>query len=215
MFSRSLRSLSGKSSDRAAWKVLFKNFNRAHRDSGKGYRAGEKIVIKINVNNAYEGYGDVDGQIDQSPQTLFALLYQLIKVAGVPQDMITVLEATRVVPDRVFKPSHAAFPGVRFVDSKGDGSNGRSPVEYQKDVLHYSISESKVGKDLPKCVVEATYLVNLTLVKGHPTTGVTLTAKDHYGTVDVRDHGVYVNSHSHPMATYHPFVDMIGSKALG
>jgi hypothetical protein len=44
---------------------------------------------------------------------------------------------------------------------------------------------------------------------------VSLTAKNHYGTVDVRDHEVYVNSHSHAMATYHPFVDLIGSKALG
>jgi hypothetical protein len=129
--------------------------------------------------------------------------------------MITVYEATRVVPDRVYKPAHAAFPGVRFVDSKGDGANGRLPVEYQKDTLHYSVPDPKVGRDLPKCVIEATYLVNLTLVKGHPTTGVSLTAKNHYGTVDVRDHEVYVNAHSHAMATYHPFVDMIGSKGLG
>ena len=129
--------------------------------------------------------------------------------------MITVYEAARVVPDRVYQPAHAAFPRVRFVDSKGDGANGRLPVEYQKNVLHYSVPDPKVGRDLPKCVVEATYLVNMTLVKGHPTTGVSLTAKNHYGTVDVRDHEVYVNSHSHPMATYHPFVDMIGSKELG
>ena len=55
----------------------------------------------------------------------------------------------------------------------------------------------------------------MSLVKGHPTTGVTLTAKNHYGTVDVRDHSEYVNSHSHPMGIYHPFVDMIGSRQLG
>jgi hypothetical protein len=120
-----------------------------------------------------------------------------------------------VIPDRVFNPSHLAFPGVRFVDSQGNGANGRFPVEYQKDTLHFSVAEPHVGRDLPRCVVEATYLVNLTLVKGHPTTGVSLTAKNHYGTVDVRDHEVYVNSHSHPMGTYHPFVDMIGSKELG
>ena len=215
MMSRSLRALAGASSDAAAWEAIFKYHNRTQRGSNTGYAPGEKIAVKINCNNAYEGYGDVDGQIDQSPQTLVALLHQLVVVAGVPQEMITVYEATRVVPDRVYKPSHAACPGVRFVDSKGDGTNGRLPVEYQKDTLHYSIPDPKVGRDLPKCVVEATYLVNLTLLKGHPTTGASLTAKNHYGTVDVRDHEVYVNSHSHPMATYHPFVDMIGSKELG
>jgi len=215
MLSRSLQALSGQDKDAAAWNSLFAHFNQEQHQTKQGYRASEKIAIKINCNNAYAGYGDVDGQIDQSPQTLLSLVRQLVTAASVPEDMITVYEATRVVPDRVFKPTHAAFPGVRFVDSQGNGSNGRYPVEYQKGTLGYSVPDPKVGRDLPKCVVEATYLINLTLVKGHPTTGVSLTAKNHYGTVDVRDHEVYVNAHSHPMAIYHPFVDMIGSKQLG
>jgi hypothetical protein len=215
MMSRSLLSLSGAATDAAGWKAIFQYHNRARGRGDVGYRAGEKIAVKINCNNAYEGYGDGDGQIDQSPQTVLALVRQLVESAAVPQELITVYEATRVVPDRVFKPVHAIYPKVRFVDSKGDGANGRYPVEYQKDVLPYSISDSKVGKDLPRCVVEASYIINLTLVKGHPTTGVSLTAKNHYGTVDVRDHGTYANSHAHAMGIYHPFVDMIGSKALG
>ena len=215
MMSKSLDALTGTHSDPQAWVALFEYFNETHRQLKRGYGAGEKIAIKINCNNAYGGYGDVDGQIDQSPQVLFSLLDQLIDVAGVPQEMISVYEAARVIPDRVFTKPHAAFPGVRFIDSQGNGKNGRFPVEYQKDALHFSVAEPHVGRDLPRCVTEATYLINLTLVKGHPTTGVSLTAKNHYGTVDVRDHDVYVNSHSHPMATYHPFVDMIGSKQLG
>ena len=215
MMSKSLRTLSGAASDAASWEMLFRYHNRSCGRGDQGYVAGEKIALKINCNNAYEGYGDADNQIDASPQALFALLDQLVRVAKVPEDMISVYEATRVIPDRVFLKSHQAFPGVRFVDSQGDGKNGRFPVEYQKDTLHYSVEKPLVGKDLPKCVTEATYLVNMSLMKGHPTTGVTLTAKNHYGTVDVRDHEVYVNSHSHPMGIYHPFVDMIGSRQLG
>ena len=215
MVSRSLRALSSATSDTAAWKAIFEYHNRTTGRGDHGYRGGEKIAVKINCNNAYEGYADADGQIDQSPQTVFAVVEQLVRSAGVPPELITVYEATRVVPNRVFDPVHTAYPKVRFVDSAGDGTNGRYPVEYQKGTLPYSIPDPKVGKDLPRCVVEATYLVNLTLVKGHPTTGVTLTAKNHYGTVDVRDHSDYVNSHSHPLATYHPFVDMIGAKELG
>ena len=215
MFSSSLKKLSGAFTQGGAWQALFEDFNKRHGRGSHGYAVGEKVAVKINCNNAYEGDGDKDNQIDASPQTLLSLLAQLIEKAGVPQELITVYEATRVIPDRVFDPSHQAYPRVRFVDSKGDGTNGRFPVEYQKGILHYSVSEPLVGKDLPRCVVEATYLVNMSLVKGHPTTGVTLTAKNHYGTVDVRDHGVYVNSHSHPMGIYHPFVDMIGSKELG
>jgi hypothetical protein len=215
MLSRSLRALSGKADDRAAWEALFRHFNREQRQVAAGYRSGEKVAVKINCNNAYGGYGDVDGQIDQSPQMLLGLVRQLVADAGVPQEMITVYEAARVVPDRVYNPTHAAFPRVRFVDSQGNGANGREPVDYVEEMLSYSVPDPNVGRDLPRCVVEATYLVNMTLVKGHPTTGVSLTAKNHYGTVDVRDHEAYVNSHSHPMGTYHPFVDMIGSKELG
>jgi hypothetical protein len=215
MVSRSLRSLTGAATDRAAWASLFHSHNREAGRGDTGYQAAERIALKINCNNAYEGYGDVDGQIDQSPQTVVALVRQLVESAGVPAAMITIYEATRVVPDRVYVPVHTAFPQVRFVDSQGDGTNGREPVEYRQNTLSYSVPDPKVGRDLPRCVVEATYLINLSLVKGHPTTGVTLTAKNHYGTVDVRDHGVYVNSHAHPMGIYHPFVDMIGSKALG
>ncbi len=215
MMSRSLLTLSGTASEKASWEALFRYHNRTCGRGEKGYVTGEKIAIKINCNNAYEGYGDADNQIDASPQMLFALLDQLVRVAHVPENMITVYEATRVIPDRVFTKSHNAFPGVLFVDSKGDGKNGRYPIEYQKNTLHYSVEKPMVGKDLPRCVTEASYLINMSLVKGHPTTGVTLTAKNHYGTVDVRDHDVYVNSHSHPMGTYHPFVDMIGSRELG
>jgi hypothetical protein len=215
MISKSLRTLSGAESDAASWEALFRYHNRSCGRGDLGYVVGERIAVKINCNNAYDGYGDADNQIDASPQMVFALLDQLVRVAKVPEDRISVYEATRVIPDRVFLKSHHAFPGVRFVDSQGNGKNGRYPVEYQKDILHYSVEKPMVGKDLPKCVTEATYLINMSLMKGHPTTGVTLTAKNHYGTVDVRDHEVYVNSHSHPMGIYHPFVDMIGSKQLG
>lgn len=215
MFSESLKALSNQKTDAKAWDALFRHHNRTQGHGNRGYAKGEKIAIKINCNNAYEGYGDADAQIDESPQTVYALLDQLVNVLGVAQELITVYEATRVVPDRVFNPSHKAFPAVRFVDSQGNGTNGRFPVEYKKDAMHYSVEKSYVGVDLPTCVTEATYLINVTLMKGHPTTGVSLTAKNHYGTVNVRDHEVYVNSHSHPMGIYHPFVDMIGSKQLG
>src|SRR5208283_3368454 len=56
MLSRSLRSLSGKADDRAAWEALFAYFNQ-RRQTKAGYQAGEKVAVKINCNNAYGGYG--------------------------------------------------------------------------------------------------------------------------------------------------------------
>ena len=215
MLSHSLQALTGASSETVAWQKLFLNFNRSSGRADRAYVAGEKVAFKINCNNAYEGYGDDDNQIDASPQAVLAVVRQLVKVAGVRPEDVSIYEATRVIPDRVWKKTHAEFPAVHFVDSMGNRTNGREPVEWQADVVGYSVPNPMVGRSVPKCVKEAAYLINMALLKGHPTTGVTLTAKNHYGTVDVRDHKVYANAWGHPMASYHPFVDMIGSKALG
>lgn len=215
MLSRSLQTLSGGSSDSEAWDKLFRFHNKVQGRGEVGYKSGEKIALKINCNNAYAGYGDDDNQIDASPHAVLAMVRQLVNAAGVKPEDISIYEATRVIPDRVFNKTHTEFPGVHFIDSKGDGKNGREPVDYVPDVVSYSIPEPLVGRGVPHCVAEAAYIVNMALVKGHPTTGATLTAKNHYGTVEVRDHRVYVNAWGHPMGGYHPFVDMIGSKALG
>ena len=44
--------------------------------------------------------------------TALALSRQLVNQAGVPQDKIVVYEAIRVIPDRIYVPCHAEFPGV-------------------------------------------------------------------------------------------------------
>jgi len=219
MFARSIAALAlnkksaAPADDAAAWDALFRSFNKNRGAGDRGYQSGEKIAIKVNLNNAYSGHTDADNQIDASPQTICALLYQLTKIAGVPESAITVYEGARFIPDRIYKKCHDAFPGVTYADSTG--GDGRVKVEYTKKALHYSVPDPMVGEDIPTCVTECTYLINMSLIKGHPTTGITLTAKNHYGTVDVRDHRVFVDAHDHKMPLYHPFVDMIGSNALG
>ena len=215
MLAASLRALTGAADEADAWTRLFRACNRARGRGDVGYAAGEKVAFKINCNNAYAGYADDDNQIDASPQTVLALVRQLVHRAGIRPEDIYLYEATRVIPDRVFQKTQAEFPAVHFVDSKGDRKNGREPVDWQEQVVGYSVAQPLVGRKVPRCVKEAQYLVNLALLKGHPTTGVTLTAKNHYGTVELRDHKVYANAWAHPMPSYHPFVDMIGSKELG
>ncbi|MBM3892001.1 MAG: DUF362 domain-containing protein, partial [Verrucomicrobia bacterium] len=64
------------------------------------------------------------------------------------------------------------------------------------------------------CVYEATYVVNMALLKGHSIAGVTLTAKNHYGSINVREH-TFIDCDANPMGTYSPFVDLIGHPHLG
>ena len=55
MVARALRTLSGQQDDAAAWDAVFRYFNRTHGAGDVGYKPGEKIAIKINLNP--EGYG--------------------------------------------------------------------------------------------------------------------------------------------------------------
>ena len=50
MTSRTLQALTGERTDKQAWDALFHHFNRTHGFGNVGYRAGEKIAIKINCN---------------------------------------------------------------------------------------------------------------------------------------------------------------------
>jgi hypothetical protein len=216
MISRSLRALTGTESDHDAWNRIFRHYNQTYDRGDRGYSRGEMLAVKVNCNNCYAGYADVDDQIDASPQSILAMLRQLVHHAGVPQDRILVYEAIRVIPDRIYIPCHAEFPEVLWMDSRGDGINGRLPVNWRTATFDYSVTENnKCGSSIPELVYQSTYIINMALMKGHPTCGFTLTAKNHYGSINERDHSEYINTHAHKMGIYNPFVDLIATKRLG
>jgi len=51
MVSRSIWGLTNQKSDAQAWSSIFQYFNRTHDRGNAGYKAGEKIAIKANLNN--------------------------------------------------------------------------------------------------------------------------------------------------------------------
>jgi hypothetical protein len=214
MLAASLQALTGTTNNAAAWDRVFRHFNATHGRGDAGYRAGETLAVKVNCNNNYSGYGDVDNHIDAAPQSVRALLRQLVREAGVPQENIVVYEAVRVVPDRIYVPCHAEFPGVVWVDSQGNGSNGRQPPEWHTNALNYSTNNTGCGRNIPERVFQATYLINMALLKGHWRAGVSLTGKNHFGSIDKPYH-TYAQVWELPMGTYSPFVDLLGARALG
>jgi len=220
MWSRSLRGVSGAHDDRAAWNKIFHYYNQTHGRGNVGWKPGEQVTIKINVNNAYAGYQDSDNDIDASSQSILALLRQLINHAGVGEKDIVIYDASpykdqRAIADRIYIPCHAAFPAVRWVDCQG--LNGRLGPEWVKDAISFSSPETKLGNDLPRCTVDATYLINLALLKGHEIAGVTLCAKNHFGSIQTpwNDHNSYLHTASRPLGDYSGLVDLMGSPNLG
>lgn len=182
MLSQALRKQAGEGDDAASWQALFRHFKAARGKQGEGYRPGEKIAVKINVNycqqHDYQGNGSFT-----NPAAVAALLRQLVGAAGVPAEAVTVYDAVRAIPNCVVEA--CALPelsGVRFVDFLGGDGRERSARDFDV-VIRWTEEVGGSPTFLPTCVTEADYLINLSGLKGHNLAGVTLTAKNHFGTI--------------------------------
>ena len=83
MVSKSLQGLTGQKSDKEAWGALFRHFNQTRKFGDAGYKPGEKISIKINMNNDRSNTAPwQSGRGLPSPQVAHALLRQLVQDAG-------------------------------------------------------------------------------------------------------------------------------------
>lgn len=219
MYSNSVRALTGAKTDGKAWELLFRSYNFIHGRGNRAWQPGELIAIKININNTFEA-DDTDNDIDQSTQATRALLHQLTGAAGVAQKDIMVYDATggwkaRTLPDRIYKPLHEEFPEVRWMDARGGG--GREAANWVPNAITFTSPEVELGNELPKAVVDAVYLINAALLKGHEITGVTLCAKNHFGSIRYpqRDHNKYVSQMKGAVGDYNAYVDLMGSPNLG
>ncbi|KYK23587.1 hypothetical protein AYK21_02320 [Thermoplasmatales archaeon SG8-52-2] len=190
MLSLGLKTLTDTNDDASAWDLLFRHFNQEHGYGDVGYQSGEKIAIKINLNNC-GSYGGEDNQRDASPYVVKSLLRQLVNVLNVDQDDITIYDASRPIADwfyyRVYyeeypaSPLEPEFDNINYCDSYG-GATGRQSVVGSSERIYFAAGTCEY-RTLPTCVVEADYLINIPILKRHPiNTGVTLGGKNFFGT---------------------------------
>ncbi len=216
MFKESLVSLTGEKTEKRAWTVLFRYFNSNHGRKNQSYQSGQKIAVKINTNNTYS-HSD-SPEINATPQLVLSLLKSLINEAGIPQDKITVFDASRFITNSIYNKCHASFPGVVFVDNVG--GDGRVKSTYVENAIPYSVDNGKLATGLATCAVDADYLINMALLKGHVGQGVTLCAKNFYGVTSI-DNNWRKNAHNNfspdrqGNPQYLTFVDFIAHKDLG
>jgi hypothetical protein len=216
MLENVLKSLTGTNTDPMAWDALFKNFNKEKKNISGGYTLNQKIAVKINQNNT-KSHADTTG-LDGTPQLVYALIASLTKAAGVPQKSITIFDASRFITDNIFNKCHKDFPEVLFVDN--EGGNGRIKSTYVDKAIPYSVDNGKLATGLATCAVEADYLINIALLKGHIGQGVTLCGKNFYGATSI-DRSWRKNAHDNfnqdPRGKdkYMTFTDFLGHKDLG
>ena len=173
MVSRSMRALTNQKSDTEAWISIFRYFNRTHGRGNTGYRAGEKIAIKANLNNTTD-HGTID-RLNSSPHLILSLVRQLTGPGGIPQSSITVFDSSRFIPSNLYDKIHREFPSVLLVDHIA--GEGRLKAEFKPNAIPFSV-ESRNASGLDTTVVEAAYLINAAVLRAHVSSGVTLCAKN-------------------------------------
>ena len=198
MMARAIRDLTGIEDSIEAWDAIFRNFNVTRYGEDVGYTDGDKIAVKIN-NIFSREYRWTSNQTNRPcPQMLYALVWQLVEVAGVPDSDITFYDCVFYHGDPVYDYIHADFPGVRFAEGDatdrsgyggGPGANPGERIKVEPDLnvhVYYGDPDLVPGSGtvcLPTVVTEARYLINVSLPRPHELAGVTLCFKNFFGSV--------------------------------
>lgn len=217
MIVKAVETVTGQSDIKKAWKSLFANFNQTHQRGKRGYKKGETIAIKLNMNNAITHHDTIE--LNSSPYVTLALVRSLVKDAKVRQQDIIICEPSRAITDSIYNKIHREFPLVRLIDNIG--GDGREKCEYYPEQIQYSVDNGKMARGLAKCVVDADYVINSALLKTHSGPGVTLTSKNWYGATDINllwrqnAHNGVSQDKRNGKPAYKTFVDWIAHKDLG
>lgn len=217
MVAEAVMQLTGEPTVKKAWRALFRHFNKTHGRGNRGYKKGETIAVKLNMNNAITHCDTIE--LNSSPFVTLALLRSMVSDGGVRQQDIIVCEPSRAITDSIFDKVHRAFPGIRMIDNLG--GDGREKCEYYPEQIVYSVDNGKMARGLAKCIVDADYLINSALLKTHSGPGVTLTTKNWYGATDINllwrqnAHNNVSQDKRHGKPQYKTFVDWMTHKDMG
>lgn len=217
MIPEAVMQLTGESTARKAWQALFKHFNQKHGRGNRGYKKGETIAIKLNMNNAITHHDTIE--LNSSPFLTLALVRSMVQDGGVRQQDIILCEPSRAITDSIYNKVHRAFPDIRLIDNIG--GDGREKCEYYPEQIVYSVDNGKMARGLAKCIVDADYLINSALLKTHAGPGVTLTTKNWYGATDINllwrqnAHNNVSQDKRHGKPGYKTFVDWMSHRNMG
>ena len=228
MLARAVCELTGETAVGGAWARLFRHLNESRGKGNVGYRPGEKIAIKPNwVGLIYrEGHVNLDtgkfirrhDYMNTAPQMILALVRQLVSVGVRPAD-ITVCDTLACLVNEYHDLLRLAYGEVRYEDYSG--KPGRQKVKTSSLPIHWSSRPQGKAQDyLPTCFADAAYLINFANFKAHTAGGVTLCAKNHYGSlvrwpVQETYYDIHPNCFSKETAIYRPLVDLMGHAHFG
>ena len=236
MVSAAIQTLTGTNTDAAAWDAIFKYYNQAHGKGSVGYSSltNEKIFIKTNSVSGYSWNTSTKEpyvyNAETTPQVVLALLRQLVNNAGVPKNNIYVGDPMRHIYQHCYTMWYPEFSGVHFLDNTVNTDGRELAVKSLTDQVFYSdkgtvLGASVTSDKLYQIFTDTEYLINLPQLKAHARAGISLFAKNHFGS-HTRDNANHLhNGLVDPNQTgsvrmadpplYRTQVDLMAHKLLG
>ncbi len=238
MLAVTLQKLTGTKKDNDAWDKIFKFYNQNSRGmANQGYKPGEVIIVKINLNNS--STTKIDNQTDATPQMLLAMVRQLVYSAGVVPKDIMITDARRPMYPYLLTTIWKEFKDVRFLQEKAPDKaqpvnpaygdyTGLEAADWVEGIT-YSAGNFKEAKLIPKQIKEATYIINLALLKLHSypynymedgdegQTALTMSGKNHAGSIKgtAELHSILNTKKEGVKNAWSPLVDLAASPNLG
>jgi hypothetical protein len=233
MFSQGLLAITGKTTHADAWDAVFRYFNSRHEKPDTGYIESETIFVKINAVSAWSGAepnGDMpDGlgiEFDTSPQSILAMLRQLVNEAGVPQENIYVGDPMCDIWNTLYEKFYAEFPNIKYVSQGNVTGRYKLTADDAPGIIysdHGTVMTDVTSHTFFNEMMDADYIVNIPSMKGHRWGGVTMFAKNFFG-ANTADHSWELHKglmkpDSDPLREgynlYRVFVDLMSDKDLG
>ncbi len=175
-----LKALTGQTNWASIWNTLFT------RVRAGGYQPGQGIAIKVNLNNSDDGCGShSDTQIDALPQPVLAIIKGLTQ-ASVREEDIWVYDVKRQIYDRFRNPIASAYPGVKFY-GEGACTNVIEATfgKHSSLTVQFPDPDGNLSdRQLADVLYDATYLINMPILKKHGIAPVSLGFKNHFGSLD-------------------------------
>jgi hypothetical protein len=206
MLSQAIQSLTGKTTDAEAWDAIFRFNNRLQGKGDVGYQEGQIIYFKVNATSAYAGNFDPKtlavvkngsyGITETNPHLVLAMLRQLVNVVGVNPLDIFIGDPLKTVYKHCYDLWTAEFPDITVLDNATSKLGRLKVVPTAEPVMKYSdrgtvmftgdwstpLTGEPTLEDRYCTIAEiCDYLINIPTMKGHKRAGVTMFAKNHFG----------------------------------
>ncbi len=213
--------IAGIDEETAAWDSIFCYFNNSRGKGRVGYTAGEKIFIKINMTDVWTGEGSgacpfgqywgkihpdfsrINNQADiveTTPFSVLAVVKQLVDKAGVPEDMIYIGDPMKEVYKDMADLITDEYQGVHilyndyYLSGLDETAKAKRVALVKGTTDMITFADPALGTNYFYTIIEdASYMINIAALKAHACAGITLCAKNHFGS-----HTGPNSSHLHP-----------------